>query len=241
MELNRNQQIAVFALAGIALISFGFRGCDHTGGIREDVIQIEQPQESDGAADPNTENIPEPGSRNTAVSTVLVHVAGEVKNPDVYSMPPNSRVIDAIRKAGGPTTSADMDALNLAAPLKDGEKISVPPKGGVPITVSLPAPLFQSKPGITVQPAPVSLPQNGAPSGTSSTGGKLKNPGDGIVNINTADLAELQRLPGVGPSTAQKIIEFRVQIGRFSLPDQLMDVKGIGPKKYEKMKPFISL
>ncbi len=76
---------------------------------------------------------------------------------------------------------------------------------------------------------------------SSKTVSKFKNPGDGVVNINTADLAELQKLPGVGPSTAQKFIEYRTQIGRFASIEQVQDIKGIGPKKYAKLRPFISL
>ncbi|MBC8102846.1 MAG: helix-hairpin-helix domain-containing protein [Cytophagales bacterium] len=75
------------------------------------------------------------------------------------------------------------------------------------------------------------------PGGTA--GDKFKNPGDGVVNINTAGLEELQRLPGVGPSTAQKFLDYRTQIGRFASVEQVQDVKGIGPKRYEKLRPFI--
>jgi competence protein ComEA len=75
----------------------------------------------------------------------------------------------------------------------------------------------------------------------SGSGSKFKNPGDGVVNINTAGPAELQKLPGVGPSTAQKFIEYRTQIGRFASVEQVQDIKGIGPKKYAKLRPFISL
>jgi comEA protein len=75
----------------------------------------------------------------------------------------------------------------------------------------------------------------------SATSSKFKSPGDGVVNINTADVTELQKLPGVGPSTALKFIEYRTQIGKFASVEQIQDIKGIGPKKYEKLRPFISL
>jgi competence protein ComEA len=89
-----------------------------------------------------------------------------------------------------------------------------------------------------VEPAKTSGRSRG---GSSSASAKFKNPGDGLVNINTADLTTLQKLPGVGPSTAQKFIEYRTQIGRFASVEQVQDIKGIGPKKYAKLRPFLSL
>jgi len=67
----------------------------------------------------------------------------------------------------------------------------------------------------------------------------LKSAGDGVVNINTAPLEELERLPGIGPSMAQRVIDYRTQIGSFSTVDQLRDVKGIGDKRLEKLRPFV--
>ena len=121
----------------------------------------------------------------------------------------------------------------MARKIEDGERIDVPP-------IRMPS---SASSGVT--PAVVAanaLAAGGkASTATRGSGDKLRNPGEGTVNINSADIAGLQRLPGVGPSTAQKIIDYRSQIRRFSSAEQLMDVKGIGPKKYEKMKPFVSL
>jgi competence protein ComEA len=75
--------------------------------------------------------------------------------------------------------------------------------------------------------------------GVSSSTGSAQN-GSSMVNINTASITELDRLPGVGPATAQKIIDYRNQIGRFSSIDQLLEVKGIGTKKLEQMRPYIT-
>jgi competence protein ComEA len=173
----------------------------------------------------------------------MVHVAGKVRKPGAYRLPPDSRVIHAIRAAGGCLPNADLDCLNLAREAKDGEQIYVPSKEqsrlaangqpGRPITVKPPA----AKPpsaarGVNVPTVRI---------GRSSSEEKLRNPGEGTVNINTADESELQRLPGVGPVTAQRILEFRQQNGSFTSAEQLMDVKGIGPKKFEKMAPFVSL
>jgi competence protein ComEA len=80
-----------------------------------------------------------------------------------------------------------------------------------------------------------------ATSASPSRAQKLTNPGQGTVNINTASVEELQRLPGVGPSYAVRILQFRKENGPFTSADQLMDVSGIGPKKFEKIKPFVRL
>ncbi|HVK03652.1 MAG TPA: helix-hairpin-helix domain-containing protein, partial [Armatimonadaceae bacterium] len=79
------------------------------------------------------------------------------------------------------------------------------------------------------------------PAAASSTSEKLRAPGDGTVNLNSATSEELQKLPGVGPSTAEKILAYRQQIGRFTDKKQIMDVRGIGDKKYAKMEPFLAL
>lgn len=155
---------------------------------------------------------------------VMVHVIGAVHSPGVYQLSASQRVIDAINAAGGATPDADTQALNLAAKLQDGSQITVPSAGGAR--------------SLTVQ----SVPASGAGgAGKSSSGVKFRNPGEGVVSINTAGLEELQRLPGVGPSTAQKIIDYRQQLGRFARVEQLLDVSGIGPKKFEQMKPFVTL
>jgi len=203
-ELSKRQILALAAIGGICLIGLGIgmsRVGRHAALGDEDIL----------ASKENNSGVEIINSSSQA--SVVVHVAGCVKNPNVYVMNPGDRVIDAINKAGGAKADADLDALNLAEPLKDGEKIYVPPKGEM--TVS----------GQTAQ--------------TSKT--SAYNNGPLVVNINTAGPEELDRLPGVGPATAQKIIEYRNQIGRFTSIEQLEEVRGIGPKKLEQMRPFVRL
>lgn len=152
-------------------------------------------------------------SASPASTKLVVHVAGAVKKPGVYALAPGKRVVDAIRAAGGPARSADLDALNLAARVGDGQQILIPTRGAG----ERPAAAGRRGRGSSVKSAP------------------------GMVNVNTASLEELDTLPGVGPSTAQKIIEYRDSHGPFASPEGLMDVKGIGPKKLEKMRPFLLL
>jgi competence protein ComEA len=164
--------------------------------------------------------------------TVSVHVAGKVAKPGVYELEPGGRVRDAIEAAGGPSGNADLETINLAEKLQDGQQIYVAPKGQVP-------------------PPVVSVVRGGDSSsgkraGSESKGGgsgvqKYKNPGDGTVSINGADANDLQHLVGVGPAMAQRIIDYRKEHGGFKSVDELEEVKGIGPKTLAKMKPFVKL
>lgn len=142
--------------------------------------------------------------------TVFVHVAGEVEHPDVYELKAGSRAAAAIQAAGGLTPDANGAAVNLARVVTDGEQILVPNKED-----------------------PQQQPQSSA-----SAPGCVKSEG-GPVNINTADATELDKLPGVGPSTADKIIAEREANGPFKNPDDLGRVSGIGPKRLETLKPLV--
>ncbi len=164
-----------------------------------------------------------------APADLVVHVAGAVKTPGVLHLPPGSRADDAIRSAGGARTHADLDAINLAMRLEDGQQLFVPSKGrGAGV--------------LAVPPGRVPLAKQDAASAAKeghAAPAKLTKPGDGMVNLNTATSEELQRLPGVGPAMAQRILDARKATGTFTSPEQLMDVSGIGPKKYERMKAFV--
>lgn len=149
----------------------------------------------------------------TAPSTLLVHVAGAVLVPGVHEVPAGARVIDAIDAAGGLAPGADGARINLAAPVADGERVYVPVVGE--------------------EPPPAVVGSSGA-GGTASSGGAT-----GPVNLNSADEAALDLLPGVGPATAAAIVEHRDRIGRFTSVDQLLDVRGIGEAKLEQLRPLV--
>ena len=146
-----------------------------------------------------------------------VHVGGSIVQPGLYSLPPGSRVQDAIQAAGGLLPEADSQALNLAAYVQDGEKLWVPPKALTP----LPLP-----PGST----PAALASQPAATGSS-----------GLVNINTASLAELDTLPGIGSVIAQRIIDYRTKNGPFAKIEDIQKVSGIGPVTYAKLKDLITV
>ena len=147
----------------------------------------------------------------------MVYVSGEVVKPGVYVLLATARVIDALQAAGGPTNQADLVVVNLAAPLVDAAQVFIPRMGSTP-RVTLPQPH-----------AGINLPiAGGAAGGATST--------TGIVDINSATLSDLDALPGVGPSTAQAIIDYRVANGPYASVDDLLNVRGIGPSKLAAMR-----
>ena len=150
---------------------------------------------------------------------IVVHVAGEVNKPGVYTLPNSARMIDAVTAAGGATTHADLEVINLATPLIDSSQIYVPAKGAAA------RPTF-------IRPQPGG---NGVASATNSPSAS------GVVNINRASVTELDALPGVGPSTAQAIVDYRSANGPFGSPEDLLNVKGIGPAKFEAMRKLVGV
>ena len=145
---------------------------------------------------------------------IVVHIVGAVLEPGVYSLPIKSRQQDAIEAAGGFLPNANPQALNLAAPLQDGDRIVVPT---IPSDTPTPA-TSPSKSTI------VELP-------SSNT----------LININTASQADLENLPGIGPVKAQTIIAYRESNGFFGLIEDIQKVPGIGPKTFENLNSLIAV
>jgi len=145
---------------------------------------------------------------------ILVHISGAVKKEGVYQLKYGDRIMDAIKLAGGETALADLSSLNLAETVKDGQKVIVPVR-----------PVIEQR-----------------LAGDQSINGSGKTSSNNTkVNINSASEKELQKIPGVGASTAKKIIEYRSANGPFSKTEDLMKVKGIGKGKFEKMKEKICI
>jgi competence protein ComEA len=143
-----------------------------------------------------------------STATIVVHVAGAVRHPGVYRLREGTRVDGAIRHAGGPTGTANLDALNLAATLSDGRQVLVPSRAPAPS-------------GATTATAPAE--------------------GAGLpVNINSATVEELDALDGIGPTTAQKIVDYREAHGGFSAVDELDQVDGIGPARLASLRDQVT-
>jgi competence protein ComEA len=139
-----------------------------------------------------------------------VYVSGAVQKPDVYTLAPDSIVKDAILAAGGPSDEADLDRINLAQPVADGQQIYVP--------------------RIDEESPPIQIPssQRSQPIIAST------------ININTADVAALESLPGIGPALAQRILNYRQANGPFANPAEIMEVSGIGPATFEGIQDLIT-
>lgn len=140
---------------------------------------------------------------------IMVHISGAVNKPGILRLDSNKRVVDALDLAGGARDDADLDKINLAAKLHDEEKIYIPKVGEVQSNIS-------------------SLASSPSSSASSSK-----------ININSADLNELTKIPGVGEKTAQKILDYRAN-NSFSSIEDIKNVPGIGDKKFESMKDYIS-
>lgn len=168
--------------------------------------------------------------------TVRVHVAGAVRRPGVYEVPADGRIIDAVRAAGGASSSADLDAINLAQTLRDTEQVYVPTR-------------TRTSPRTSPRTAPRLRPTTVPPSASSAPGGSPVQQATEsslpaarkTVNVNQATASQLEELPGVGEVTARRIISWRQSRGPFATAEDLMKVEGIGPAKFAAMKPFVSV
>ena len=155
---------------------------------------------------------------------LTVYVTGAVNHPGVLTLGEGARAADAVNACGGVLPTADMEKVNMAQMLKDGQQLLIPEKTGKQERLS-----GGKVTGEEVKGKHASGKSNG------------KDEKGGIVNINTADESELDTLPGIGPSMAKRIVEFRQTEGAFQSPEDLKKVRGIGDAKFEKLKDRISV
>lgn len=168
-----------------------------------------------------------------------IHVIGSVNNPGAVKLQEGQRIKDAIEAAGGLLPEADVDAINMVYALKDGQKIYVPSKIESDKT-------NQSKPAIAQIQAKNTVIANDLNGVVEDNTGIVEGPesqtseSNKKININIASESELDKLPGVGPATAVKIIEYREKSGGFNKIEDIMNVYGIGKSKFDKMKEMIT-
>lgn len=200
MSIDKKQLIiAIFAILVIIIFIFiyiKFNNIDNS----EDLYL------SDISQNTNTEN-----SNNVENKKIIVHVSGCVVNEGIVELSEGARINDAINSAGGSTLDADLNKLNLAYPIKDGEKIYVP--------------------SVTDDDEDISK--------LSSSNSSINSNNSNLININTATQTELETLSGIGPSTALKIIQYRKDHGNFDSIDDIKNVPGIGDSKFNNIKNSI--
>lgn len=163
---------------------------------------------------------------------ILVHVCGQVRRPGVYRVKPHNRVLEVIKFAGGATEDGDLHVLNLAAYVRDGDRIYVPTKEeaqGALVAAALAARRESST------PAPSAISSSSRAPSSSALLPK------GKINLNKATAAQLETLPGIGPVLAQRIIAYRGQQGWFRRPEDLLNVSGIGPKTFANLKEYVTV
>ena len=158
----------------------------------------------------------------TGSERLLVHVAGAVRRPGVYELPGGARISDALSKAGGGRAGADLDVINLAAKVTDGQQVLVARRGR------------SGSSGAATGAAAAAGSAAAAPGAAAAGPGGAS--GAATVNVNQADATQLEVLNGVGPAIAAKIVDWRTQNGPFKTVDDLAQVSGLGPKKLEAMR-----
>ena len=209
-NINIKTKIGIIAMAVIAIITIGLYISKQTN--EDEYIYYENIETE------NQESVGDEGADyEKNQETIIVHITGEVNYPGVVVLKVGDRVVDAIEAAGGEKTEADLNKLNLAYILNDGEKIYIPNKN-------------ESSENIEYVTSGIGEGTSNTNSGTTSK-----------ININSATAEELTQLPGVGEATANKIISYRQENGKFKDTEELKNVPGIGDSKFEGLKDMITI
>lgn len=197
-KINKNNKAIIFIIVIIIVVAIYYL---YTKSTEEDDILVQ-----------NILTINQSTNENefTKDEKIFIYVSGAVNSPGVIEIDDNSRVKDAIEKAGGLKENADLTNINLAEKLEDEKKIYIPEEG-------------ENTSKEVVEEI------------NNQESQKLK------VNINTANSSELQKLPGIGPSLAESIVEYRKQNGRFASVEDIKKVSGIGENKFNKIKEYIRI
>lgn len=212
-NLTKKQKIILFAIAGIVAIVIIFFIYNKNQIKNEIDLENEILVTNITSKEKNVEN----------ENTIIIHITGSVKKPGIVKLKEGSRIEDAIEEAGGLTENADITKVNLAYIVEDGTKIKIPSSSDEEIGDEE---IIDNRSGenIIVEENTISSNKNNQ-----------------IVNINKATEKEFQSLPGIGPSLASKIVEYRSQKGKFESIEDIKNVTGIGSSKYENIKDLITV
>ena len=244
MKIRNKKIIAIITILVITII-YGIwkenRGKIKIENINEqaEIIDIEDNEKTKNlhnTAMENNENIKNKETNKTDKNNIVIYIIGEVKQEGVYELDENSRISDAIETAGGTKENADLSQINLAYKIEDGMRIYIPKKGE----------LVQDKEKIEDKTQEIVTGKSTDITNTTSVNTNLsinKKSKTDIekINLNKATQTELETLPGIGPSTAEKIIAYRKENGNFKNIEDIMNVNGIGESKYNKIKDLISV
>jgi competence protein ComEA len=198
--------VLIAAVAGIVWYRAGVAGGDAPPRV-PGADATTAPRESVEERDPQAENATSSRRSGATGPTVVVHVAGAVAKPGVLLMPAGARVIDAVEGAGGALPDADLDRVNLAAKLVDGQRIVVVKVGAFPAT---------------------------------GAAGAIDDPG-ALIDLNSATIAQLETLPGIGPSLAGAIVTERERRGGFRSVNELREVRGIGEARFADLRDRVTV
>lgn len=235
MEFSPAMRFAALALMGLFVAGLVWRGVSV---YREDQ-RAQQAASLDRSGEGGTGAEAAPAARAAPVgqaapakAKLVVHVEGAVQRPGVYTFDEGARVNDAVEAAGGALPEGVPGALNLAAPLTDGAKVYIFTRAELQPAAQPAAPADQ----------PRAREASFAPVKSTEAAAAPAGPRQPVsVNINTATAAELEAVPGIGPSTARAIVEHRSKHGAFRQVDDLTAVSGIGPKTLEKLRPYLKV
>lgn len=225
LNLKQKKIIAIILIILVVIAYYYFYLRDTTEEISNQDLEVNNTQESNQTNETEKET----------EETIVVHISGAVNIEGIVELEAGSRIANAIEKAGGVKENADMTDINLAYPLEDGMKIHIPTKEETEANKNNENMIDESY--VTSSSGGVSSKED-----TNSTQGSSKSTtSNEKVNINTATQEELDTLPGIGPSIASKIIDYREQNGKFNSIEEIKEVSGIGDAKYEKIKDSITI
>ena len=218
-EKGRQFYLSVFILilAAIIILSFLAIKQSRDSKVKENILKTVLSSSQDAVIASGTESSSTELSDITietkTIEKIMVYICGEINNAGVYEINKNMRIIDLIELAGGAKADAYLESINLAEILMDSQKVYIPSK---------------------LEAADYNV--NNLQNGSSSVTGSSR-----LININFAGAGELELLPGIGPELAQRIIDYRNNTGSFKSKEDLKNVTGIGEKKFEAIKDFISI